>query len=235
MKTNIFKVLFCCILMATVFACKDKNSEPNTTSKSLVGKWGIENHVGTWLEITDNEIISYPKSSELSDSRISYKWISQDSIEIAIPLLPATHNKVIFYSKDSVLVEGLMTSLFTVFPTDCYSAVLTRITEETIKVSYINNTGKTLKNVMANGVNIGNISAGGQSGFISYDKFTVDGSPYLPVISFSGVVNNDTLQYLQRSWCGTMWRNLTPGKYTYSIEYDTDFDDKPGLNLVYQQ
>lgn len=87
-------------------------------------------------------------------------------------------------------------------------------TEGPILINFINKSGETLRNVTVNDVRIGTIVRNGQTGLVSFERFTVDtGSPDC---NFVAIFKNFTARRVP-GWCGTQKSPLKPGIYNVEV------------------
>ena len=103
------------------------NNNGSQTENLLVGKWSVVPSYNSIVEITEN---SFDFIMGIYETW-SYKWISNNSIEIIRPGY-TTRNEIIFHNRDSVTIKGFWLSDATVYPSEDYDAILTRIKEEDV-------------------------------------------------------------------------------------------------------
>ena len=106
------------------------NNNENRADNMLVGKWSVVPSYNSIVEITENTFNFIMGISETW----SYKWISNDSIEIGRPDY-TTRNEIIFHTRDSVTIKGFWLSDAAIYPPEYYDAILTRIKEEDVNQS----------------------------------------------------------------------------------------------------
>lgn len=107
------------------------NDKDDSTKNSLVGKWSVTPSYNSIVEITENNINFVMGINETW----SYKWISNNLIEIARHNNDTTRNEVIFHTRDSVTIKGFYPSDITIYPPEYYDVVLTRIKEDVVNPS----------------------------------------------------------------------------------------------------
>ena len=106
----VFQILFA-VLVLGMTACDSTNLQPK--NDSLIGQWKFVGKSDFTLKITKNEIALPSVAGNPAPYRaLSYKWISEDSIEIEyhnwggeMATYFITRNKVIFHSPNKVTIK----------------------------------------------------------------------------------------------------------------------------------
>ena len=118
---NVVAIAICFTAM-TMFVSCDKDDQ---AKKSIVGKWSITPSYNSVVEITESNINFIIES----DASWSYKWVSDNSIEIARSRSDhyTTRNEVIFHTLDSITIKDFWMSGLYIDPPTYIDATLTRI------------------------------------------------------------------------------------------------------------
>ena len=98
-----------------------------------------------------------------------------------------------------------------------FTACTKDVDKEGIMVNFVNKTGGTIETASAANVQLGSITANGQTGFIRFAQFGKDTG--MPDCNFEGLLNNIALKSTSiHYWCGTEKSLLKSGKYTVEVK-----------------
>jgi len=95
-------------------------------------------------------------------------------------------------------------------------------TEEGLTIYFINDSNKTLNNLVVGGVTIGDLQSQETSGMIKYDAFRFDTG--MPDEDASAEVKGETITNYERGyWCGTEKMSADTGEYTIFVNISEDY------------
>lgn len=102
-----------------------------------------------------------------------------------------------------------------------------------ILLKFINTTGQDIAAAKADNIEVGNIKAGNETGYIAFNNFGIDTG--MPDTKFTGKLNDTPLECSsQFLFCGAEKGKLKEGQYTIAIRI-ISVDDTPYFDLQFKR